>query len=316
MSVFTKPNRTIKRIFIHCSDSDVKSHDDINVIKKWHVIDNLWSDIGYHYFITKTGEIQLGRDINLTPAAQKNNNKDTIAICLSGRDEFTQSQFNTLRKLCIDITSQYSYDIQIFGHRDVDNTKTCPNFEVKTKLNLSGNNTLIKEHSNMKKFWKKALSVVAPTIATAVGSPLAGTAIKLLSEELLGKPNGTEDEVAEAISKATPEQLTKLKDIEANFKLEMEKLNVDLENIAAKDRNSARRREIALKDSTPKILGALIMFGFFSLLGALLFYTVPEKNQDIFNIMLGALGTMATGVVTYYFGSSAGSRAKDIRLNK
>jgi hypothetical protein len=35
---------------------------------------------------------------------------------------------------------------------------------------------------------------VAPTIATAVGGPLAGMATRVISEALLGKPDGSEAE--------------------------------------------------------------------------------------------------------------------------
>ena len=44
--------------------------------------------------------------------------------------------------------------------------------------------------------WKSIVKVVAPTIATGLGGPLAGLATKALSEVLLGKSDGTEDEVA------------------------------------------------------------------------------------------------------------------------
>ena len=39
------------------------------------------------------------------------------------------------------------------------------------------------------------LGQVAPTIATALGGPLAGVAVKTLSNVLLGHENGSEDEV-------------------------------------------------------------------------------------------------------------------------
>ena len=48
---FEKPSRTVDRVFIHCSDSDWKHHDDISVIRKWHVDENGWGDVGYHYFM-------------------------------------------------------------------------------------------------------------------------------------------------------------------------------------------------------------------------------------------------------------------------
>ncbi len=51
---------------------------------------------------------------------------------------------------------------------------------------------------------------VAPSLASAVGGPLAGMAVRTISDALLGKPDGTEAELAEAAAKATPEQLLQL----------------------------------------------------------------------------------------------------------
>ena len=85
---------------------------------------------------------------------------------------------------------------------------------------------------------------VAPTIATAVGGPLAGMATRAISEALLGKPDGTEEELAQAAANATPEQLLALKKAEQDFAVRMRELDIDLERIANEDRNSARDREI------------------------------------------------------------------------
>ena len=313
---FTKPKRKISKIFVHCSDSDIASHDNIETIRKWHVEENKWSDIGYHYFISKSGIIHNARPTNKIPSAQKGHNAGSIAICLSGRNNFTEKQFKSLYVVCLNISREYGYKIKIFGHKDTDSKKSCPNFEVKEKIGLDDNNLLIikNEVRKMSGFWKKTLSVVAPTIATALGGPLAGTAVRQLSKNLLGKDNATEEEIAKFIENANPSQLAEIKKIESDFKVEMEKLNVDIARIESGDRDSARKREMALKDNTPTFLGFLIMLGFFGLLWFLLFNKVPEENEAIFNIMLGSLGTMATGVVTYYFGSSAGSRAKDLKV--
>ena len=168
--------------------------------------------------------------------------------------------------------------------------------------------------------WKKLIRNIAPTLATALAGPLAGGAVKLLSGVLLGKDDATEEEIEKAISTATPEQLTKLKEIDAKYKTDMAKLGVDLERIAADDRDSARKRQIATGDWIPGVLGIGILLGFFGILAALLF---PQTGIDansgtiqIINIMLGSLGTMAMGVVSYYFGSSTGSKEKNVLLKE
>ena len=83
-----------------------------------------------------------------------------------------------------------------------------------------------------------------------------------------------------------------------------------LESIAAADRANAREREIKTQDWTPKALGISITLGFFGLLYYLLRHEPPNGSRDILNIMLGSLGSAWIGVVSYYFGSSAGSARK------
>lgn len=119
--------RTINRIIVHCSDSDVQAHDNIDVIRKWH-LERGFSDVGYHYYITKHGIIQYGRSLDKIGAHCFNENEDSIGICLGGRLQFKEDQFKALAKL---ITSLY-YTIGIMsvhGHYEYSE-KTCPNFNV------------------------------------------------------------------------------------------------------------------------------------------------------------------------------------------
>ena len=136
--IFEKPSRTVDRVFIHCSDSDWKHHDDISVIRKWHMDENGWDDVGYHFFIKRNGTIQKGRSLELTPSAQKRNNVRTIAICLHGREKFTKKQFESLKKLCLEIHKSYQGKVTFHGHREVAREKTCPNFDYVKVLNLDG----------------------------------------------------------------------------------------------------------------------------------------------------------------------------------
>ena len=72
-----------------------------------------------------------------------------------------------------------------------------------------------------------------------------------------------------------------------------------------------KTREIAMY-----ILGGLIVAGFFILLYILLFQQVPEDNKDILQIAVGALIGAFTGVVGYFYGSSAGSKDKTEMIGK
>lgn len=156
--------------------------------------------------------------------------------------------------------------------------------------------------------WKETLATVAPGIATALGGPLAGMAVKIATDAL-----GIEADpkkLEETILTGNPESLLKLKEAEQNYKLEVKRLQIDLEKIHGADRDSARKREIATKDKTPKILATVILVGFFSVLGIIAFVTIPVAAVQPLNILLGALTALTVQVGNYYFGSSAGSARK------
>jgi len=134
--MFTKPKRDIDRVFLHCSASSRAEHGKVSVIREWHKARG-WSDIGYHYFIPFGGELQVGRNIEKTPAAQKGHNTGTIAICLHGlhKHDFTLNQFETLQKLCKQINIAYNREVTFHGHCEVS-TKACPVFEYRNVLEL------------------------------------------------------------------------------------------------------------------------------------------------------------------------------------
>lgn len=161
------------------------------------------------------------------------------------------------------------------------------------------------------------LGQVAPTIATALGGPLAGVAVKTLSNVLLGHDSGSEDDVRAAMATATPDQLAAIKKIDNDFKAHMKELDIDLERIAAGDRDSARKMQSETKDWTPKALAFFITFGFFGALIWIMVFGIPQTGTEVLLMMLGSLSTSWTGVVQFYYGSSAGSKAKnDILASK
>lgn len=65
------------------------------------------------------------------------------------------------------------------------------------------------------------------------------------------------------------------------------------------------------KDVAMYVLGSLIVLGFFSLLGILIFVQVPIGNNDVLNLAIGSLITGFATVIGYFYGSSAGSAAKN-----
>lgn len=160
--------------------------------------------------------------------------------------------------------------------------------------------------------WKSIVGTVAPTIATALGGPLAGLAVKAIGG-VFGLGDGASDEdVAAAVRGATPEQLLALKKADQDFAVKMRELDIDLERIAAGDRDSARRREAAIGGLINPTLAGLVLIGFFATVGAVLSGEVNLSGEAgaVIGTMIGYVSAKAEQVVAYYFGSSAGSKAK------
>ena len=122
--------------------------------------------------------------------------------------------------------------------------------------------------------------------------------------------DASSDDVQTALMNATPEQLAAVKKIDADFKVQMKELDIDLERIAAGDRDSARNMQMQTNDWIPRAMAVMVTFGFFGILTWLLTKGVPPTGSETLIYMLGALGTAWTGIVQFYFGSSAGSKAK------
>jgi len=151
---------------------------------------------------------------------------------------------------------------------------------------------------------------IAPTIATALGGPVAGMAVKAVSNALFGHENGTEDDIMTALANPTGDQLAALKKIDADFKVQMKSLDIDLEQISEQDRDSARQMQIATRSWLPEVLAILVTAGFFGIIIFILKFGLPESGKEAILLLVGSLGTAWTGVMAFYFGSSAGSKQK------
>ncbi len=170
-----------------------------------------------------------------------------------------------------------------------------------------------------------ALAKLAPTIAAAAGGPLAGTAVNAIETALGMNKSSNElgqrqDDLAAAIAGATPDQLLALKKADNDFQVQMAELGFKdaeaIKMLEVQDRDSAREREVNIKDWTPRALAGGVTAGFFAVLLYMMTHDVPITTKDVLNIMLGSLGTAWVSIIAYYFGSSAGSSEKTRLLAK
>jgi hypothetical protein len=74
--------------------------------------------------------------------------------------------------------------------------------------------------------------------------------------------------------------------------------------------------QIHTNDWIPRVLAIMITVGFFGILVWMLLKGMPPTGTEALLMMLGALGTAWTGVVNFYYGSSAGSKAKTEAMQK
>lgn len=127
-----------EKIILHHSATKDSGTVSWNAIRRYHINDCCWSDIGYHFGIEKiddTGspddsyEILMGRMPDEVGAHTAGQNSWSIGICFVGNfddihppDGQWQQGLKLVRWLCKEFNIHYS---EIYGHRDFAN-KTCP----------------------------------------------------------------------------------------------------------------------------------------------------------------------------------------------
>ena len=136
--------RHINGIVIHCTATNSKWYADksakdvVTEIRRWHIEERGWSDIGYHAIIHRNGEYALGRPEYKKGAHTRGANSTTLGIALVGGrggcmddeflDNYTEAQQTSLRKV-IDMWKD-KYPIEwVKGHNDFAK-KACPWFSV------------------------------------------------------------------------------------------------------------------------------------------------------------------------------------------
>ena len=157
------------------------------------------------------------------------------------------------------------------------------------------------------------LKQIAPTIATAMGGPLAGMAVSAISKAIGVEPEKVGDLISN--NKLTAEQIAQVKIAEIELQKQANELGLNFEKLAVDDRKSAREMQATTRSIVPPVLAAIVTLGFFGIMVMMLLGKVDSNNPAIL-MMLGSLGTAWTGIIAYYFGSSAGSQAKTDLLSK
>lgn len=154
--------RNITEIQVHCSATRPSwmaadsLADKVAEIRKWHVRDNGWRDIGYHFLIDRDGEVATGRPLEMVGAFDPAVNARAVGICLIGghgsqqndafEQHFTEAQDDALRTLIEQLRSQFQGVRKVTGHNDYSG-KACPGFRVGSWLNRSRPRAFIASHT-------------------------------------------------------------------------------------------------------------------------------------------------------------------------
>ena len=153
---------------------------------------------------------------------------------------------------------------------------------------------------------------LAPTIASCLGGPLAGMAVEAISKAIGVDPSAVQDTINSG--KLTAEQIASIQQAEIALKAKAQEMNLDFEQLAVQDRKSARDMQNTTKSFIPPLLALIITLGFFGILVGMM--TGKVTSSDALMLLLGSLGTAWTGVISFYFGSSASSQNKDQLLHQ
>ena len=167
---------------------------------------------------------------------------------------------------------------------------------------------------------KGIISTYAPTVGLALGGPLGGLAGGLLAK-VFGTKNADGTVTAadpKAIERAIlgqdPATFLALKQAEDDLTEHMRQFDVTEEQLSYADVDSARKREMAVKDLTPMVLAYLLTLGFFGLVALLIYVTIPARNEPVVYALVGTLGSAWLMAIGYYFGSSKSSGDKTAGL--
>ena len=155
------------------------------------------------------------------------------------------------------------------------------------------------------------LKTIAPTIATALGGPLAGMAIEAVSSAIGIDPKDVKETLSEG--KLTADQIASIKTAEIALKARAQELGLDFAKLAVEDRKSARDMQVATRSLVPPLLAVLVTVAWGLVQYFLLTHVIEPSMRELIARVLGTLDGALMLVLSFYFGSSSGSQAKDER---
>jgi lipopolysaccharide export LptBFGC system permease protein LptF len=157
------------------------------------------------------------------------------------------------------------------------------------------------------------ISGLAPTLIAALTGniPAAAASAAAFIAKQFGWINSSPAAVKQQLAALTPDQLIKLQELEVQFA----QISNDSEDMEIGDNQDARSTKVQLAkmgyyEHTTSYLSYLIIVAFFSLIICLFIFPIPKENTQAVYTLIGVLGTIAVAVVSFWFGTSQGSKIK------
>lgn len=139
-----KARYPVTEIILHCADTRPDwmagrpISEKVAEIRRWHVQERGWRDIGYHWVIDRDGSVAPGRRETEIGAHVEGHNRGTIGICLLGgygakaddpfEKSFTAAQRAEVKRLIGEITGRTAIR-KVSGHNEYA-LRACPGFRV------------------------------------------------------------------------------------------------------------------------------------------------------------------------------------------
>jgi len=169
-----------------------------------------------------------------------------------------------------------------------------------------------------------------PAALVSILTPLLGNGLNLVANAVMAKGKDFVEKKlgVELKPDMSPEDLAKIQIAQMEHEEELMRLRIEDDKLdlaelelRLKDTDSARDREvqISISDKAPllnkivtPVLALSILLLTFVLFGVVMFNDTPieASRKDILIYILGVLSAIASQIVSYYFGSSAGSKEK------
>jgi N-acetylmuramoyl-L-alanine amidase len=128
---------SVKKLVVHHSASNPAT-TTVELIRRWHVTDNGWDDIGYHWIITADGRVHTGRSPVMQGAHAPLANSSSWAVCVVGDNTRREWGWNHVQESSLlDLIEAVQFlipGVEILGHRDTGEATLCPGIDIREWL--------------------------------------------------------------------------------------------------------------------------------------------------------------------------------------